>query len=262
MTYSKNQQEFLKEYKHTKHWVVQMRLLVFVLFLALWEVSSQMGWIDSFIYSSPSQIMYTFWDLLLKDQLMTHIGITIFETLVSFVLVILFSTGIATILWAFPRCSAVLEPYFVVLNSLPKSALAPLLIVWLGANIKTIIVAGMSVAIFGATISLYTGFKEIDSDKQKLILTLGGKKWDTLTKVILPASVPIQLSVMKVNIGLCLVGVIIGEFIGAKQGLGYLIIYSSQTFKLDWMLMAIVILCIVAMVLYQILNKIEKFITK
>ena len=145
----------------------------------------------------------------------------------------------------------------MVLNSLPKSALAPLLIVWLGANIRTIIVAGISVAIFGSIINLYTGFREVDPEKQKLIQTLGGSKKDELTKIVLPSSVPLILSVMKVNIGLCLVGVIIGEFIGARQGLGYLIIYGSQTFKLTWVLMSIVILCVIAMGLYAALDLIE-----
>ncbi len=262
MTHSVNQQKFLKDYRRNKIFIRTARILIFVIFLALWEVSSRLGWIDSFIFSSPSQIVMTFFELLEHHELSKHIGITLLETCISFLLVILFSTTIATILWIFPKCFAILEPYFVVLNSLPKSALAPLLIVWLGANMRTIILAGMSVAIFGATISLYTGFQEIDSDMQKLIRTLGGNKWDTLTKVILPASLPIQISTMKVDIGLCLVGVVIGEFIGAKEGLGYLIIYSSQTFKLDWMIMAIVILCIVAMGLYQILNQIEKIISK
>ena len=137
------------------------------------------------------------------------------ETLVSFVFTVFLGIGTAVLLWCCPKLSRILEPYLVVLNSLPKSALAPLLIVWLGANIRTIIVAGMSVAIFGSVINLYTGFREKDE----------------LTKIVLPSSVPLILSVMKVNIGLCLVGVIIGEFIGARQGLGYLIIYGSQTFN-------------------------------
>ena len=161
-------------------------------------------------------------------------------------------------LWAFPNLARILEPYLVVLNSLPKSAMAPLLIVWLGANMRTIIVAGMSVAIFGSIISLYSGFKETDPDKLKLIYTLGGTKKDALIKVILPSSIPLILSIMKVNIGLCLVGVIIGEFIGARQGLGYLIIYGSQVFKLSWVIMSIVILCIIAMGLYSILSFMEK----
>ena len=162
----------------------------------------------------------------------------------------------------FPRLAAILEPYFVVLNSLPKSALAPLLIVWLGANMKTIILAGMSVAIFGSILSLFSGFQEIDQDKQMLIKTLGGTKKDVLFKVILPASVPIQLSITKVNIGLCLVGVVIGEFIGAKEGLGYLIIYSSQVFKLTNLILSICILCVIAMGLYAIIGAVEKWYLK
>lgn len=137
-------------------------------------------------------------------------------------------------------------------------ALAPLLIVWLGANYKTIILAGISVAIFGSILNLYTSFTEIDPDSLKLIRTLGGKRKDELLRVALPSSVPYLLSVMKVNIGLCLVGVVIGEFIGARQGLGFLIIYSSQIFKLDWMILSIILLCIIAMILYQAVSLVEK----
>lgn len=159
-----------------------------------------------------------------------HLSVTITETLVSFLFVVVLGAGMAVLLWTCPRLAKITEPYLVVLNSLPKSALAPLLIVWLGANERTIIVCGMSVAIFGSILNLYTGFGEADPEKLKLIETLGGGKKEKLMKIILPSSVPLLLSVMKVNIGLCLVGVIIGEFIGARKGLGYLIIYSSQTF--------------------------------
>lgn len=244
--------------KQEQYFITLLRLMIFLGFLLLWEISARLSWIDSFIFSSPSQIFHAFLDMSLNQALFTHIGITLAETLLSFLFVVLFGIGIAVLLWASPKLSGVLEPYLVVLNSLPKSALAPLLIVWLGANERTIVVAGMSVALFGSIINLYTGFKEVDPEKRKLISTLGGNKRDELFKIVLPSSVPLILSVMKVNIGLCLVGVIIGEFIGAKQGLGYLIIYSSQTFKLTWMLMAICILCVIAMGLYGILSFIEK----
>ena len=124
-----------------------------------------------------------------------------------------------------------MEPYLVVLNSLPKSALAPLLIVWMGANVKTIITAGISVAIFGSVISIYSSFQSVEPDMLRLIATLGGTKKDMLFRVVLPWSLPGLLAVWKVNIGLCLVGVVIGEFIGAREGLGYLIIYGSQVFR-------------------------------
>lgn len=260
--HSPAQKQYLLRVKREKNLIRVSRTLLFLGFLILWEISARLGWIDSFIFSSPSEIWLTFLRMLKDQSLFTHIGITLAETLVSFVFTVLLGIGIAVLLWACPRLSRVLEPYLVVLNSLPKSALAPLLIVWLGANIRTIIVAGISVAIFGSIINLYTGFREVDPEKLKLIQTLGGSKKDELTKIVLPSSVPLILSVMKVNIGLCLVGVIIGEFIGARQGLGYLIIYGSQTFKLTWVLMSIVILCVIAMGLYATLDLIEKHVRK
>ncbi len=260
--FSPRQKQYLAQQKKEKHIILAARILLFVLFMGLWEVSAKWDWIDSFIFSSPSLITKTFF-LMCRDQsLFSHIAVTLTETLVSFFFVVLLGVGTAVLLWCSPKASRILEPYLVVLNSLPKSALAPLLIVWLGANERTIVVAGMSVAIFGSIINLYSGFCQADPEKLKLIETLGGHKKEKLTKIVLPSSVPLILSVMKVNIGLCLVGVIIGEFIGARKGLGYLIIYGSQTFKLTWVLMSIVILCVIAMVLYGILNFIEKRVWK
>lgn len=252
------QKKYLYQRKREKNTILLSRILLFLAFLLLWEISARQGFIDSFIFSSPFAIAENFVQMCRDQSLFSHIGVTLMETLVSFFFVVILGIGTAVLLWACPRISKILEPYLVVLNSLPKSALAPLLIVWLGANVKTIIVAGMSVALFGSVINLYTGFQETDPDKRKLIATLGGTKRDELFKIVLPSSIPLILSVIKVNIGLCLVGVIIGEFIGARQGLGYLIIYSSQTFKLTTVLMSILILCFIAMGLYSILNLIEK----
>ncbi len=236
-----------------------LRVFILFLFLILWEISARTGLIDSFIFSSPGLIWHSFYRMCTDGSIFPHLYVTIAETLISFLFVVLLGSAIAVLLWVCPRLAQITEPYLVVLNSLPKSALAPLLIVWLGANERTIIICGMSVAIFGSILNLYTGFCEADAEKLKLIETLGGGKKEKLTKIILPSSVPLLLSVMKVNIGLCLVGVIIGEFIGARKGLGYLIIYSSQTFKLTWVLMSIIILCIIAIILYEVLSLIEKY---
>ena len=259
---SRHQKQYLLQYKKEKRLIFTARILLFVLFMGLWEMSARCGWIDSFIFSSPSLIGKTFLSMCRDQSLFSHIGVTLTETLVSFFFVVILGVGTAILLWCSPKTSRILEPYLVVLNSLPKSALAPLLIVWLGANERTIIVSGVSVAIFGSVLNLYTGFQNTDPDKLKLIETLGGGKKEKFQKIILPSSLPLFLSVMKVNIGLCLVGVIIGEFIGARQGLGYLIIYSSQTFKLTWVLMSITLLCIIALILYGLLGLIEKYVTK
>ena len=259
---SRHQKQYLLQYKKEKRLIFTARILLFILFMGLWEMSARCGWIDSFIFSSPSLIGKTFLSMCRDQSLFAHIAVTLAETLVSFFFVVILGVGTAILLWCSPKTSRILEPYLVVLNSLPKSALAPLLIVWLGANERTIVVAGMSVAIFGSVINLYSGFCQADPEKLKLIETLGGHKKEKLIKIILPASLPLIISVMKVNIGLCLVGVIIGEFIGARKGLGYLIIYGSQTFKLTWVLMSIMILCIIAMGLYTVLNLLEKYIQK
>lgn len=229
-TVSSSQENYLKALQRRQHRITAIQILIFVAFLLLWETAVQLSWIDGFIFSSPSRVLKTFGTMWADRSIFLHTGITLLETLVSFGLVVISGIGIAVLLWYNTELSEILEPYLVVLNSLPKSALAPLLIVWLGANMKSIIVAGISVAIFGTVLNLYTGFNEMDPDKIKLIYTLQGTKRDVLRKVILPGTIPLLISVMKVNIGLCLVGVVIGEFIGARQGLGYLIIYGSQVF--------------------------------
>lgn len=256
------QTAFLAAHRKNRRVVTFLRVFLLILFLAVWELCSDFDVIDAFFFSSPSRVVINFLTLLKEKSLLTHIGITLYETLLSFLLVFLISMICATILWYSTRLSEILEPYLVVLNSLPKSALAPLLIVWLGTGMNTIIVAGMSVALFGAIISLYTGFRQVDEEKIRLIHTLGGSRRDSLFKVVLPGSIPIILSTMKVNIGLALVGVIIGEFLAARRGLGYLIIYGSQVFQLDMVITSILILCIIAMGLYQVIQGVEKFYRK
>ncbi len=256
------QAQYLKAIQRHRHTVIFFRCFLFIFFLTLWEISARTGQIDSFIFSSPSGIVKCFADLSADRTIFLHIWVTVYETLISFILVLICSICFAILLWFSDSLSEILDPYLVILNSLPKSALAPLLIVWLGANKKTIIVAGMSVAIFGSILNLYTSFKEVDPEDLKLIYTLHGTHLHALQKVVLPSSVPAIISNMKVNIGLCLVGVIIGEFIGAREGLGYLIIYSSQVFKMDWLLMSIVLLCVLAMTLYAFINLVEKWCQK
>lgn len=255
-----------RQYMHTqsirKRTIQIARLLLLLSFLVLWELASRFAWIDSFFFSSPTKLAECFSYMTTEHALFTHIGISLLETLLSFLFIMMISIVAASFLWRYEYAAKVLEPVLVILNSLPKSALAPLIIVWLGTGMKTIIIAGISVALFGCIINLYTCFRSTDPEKQKLIYVLGGKKHHVFTKVILPSGIPTILSNMKVNIGLALVGVMIGEFLAAKQGLGYLIIYASQVFKLDWLILCILILCIIAIALYEILHLTERKICK
>lgn len=256
------QQLYVKKHRRHHRFVTIMRGLVLFLFLFLWEMAARFSLIDSFFFSSPSIVVSYFVQMVKNGSFFSNTGITLLETLVSFLLVTFISLFTATILWYSKTLSEILEPYLVILNSLPKSALAPLFIVWLGTGTDTIIVAGISIAVFGSIISLYTGFKHIDEEKLKLIYTLGGTRLTALQKVVLPASIPAILSNMKVNIGLSLVGVIIGEFLAARRGLGYLIIYGTQVFQLNMVITSIIILCIIAMAFYQCIQFTEHLYKK
>ena len=185
-----DQQLFLLAHRRHHHFVHFSRIFMLLLFLTVWELFADFHIIDSFFFSSPSRVVACFVRMVSERSLFTHIGITLTETVISFFLVALVSLSAATLLWYSRRLSEILEPFLVVLNSLPKSALAPLLIVWLGTGMDTIIAAGISVAIFGAIINLYTGFLQADPKKLLLIRTLGGTRRDCFFKVVLPASIP------------------------------------------------------------------------
>ena len=256
------QQVYLDGIRREKIRVNCARVLILVIFIAVWEVCAQSGIINDFIFSSPSRIMKCFVSMCADGSLFRHVWVTLYETFISFFLVIGIGLTAAVLMWLSRSFSKIIEPYIVVLNSLPKSALAPILIVWLGNNIRTIIISAISVAVFGTILTLYTGFMEMDADKIKLIKTLGGTRFHVLTKVLIPGNLAVILNTMKVNMGLSLVGVIIGEFLAANEGLGYLIIYGSQVFKLDWVMLSIIILCMMATLLYQLINILEKVLSK
>ena len=227
----KSQEDYLRFEYHKKVRIRFYQIALFIFLLCTWEIASSLHIINPFIFSSPSRVIKCFCEMIVDKTLFLHIGVTLAETLISFSLVVLISLIMAVFLWWNETLSKILEPYLVVLNSLPKSALAPILIVWLGNNMKTIIIAAISVAVFGSILNLYTGFCNVEPDKIKLIQTLKGTRFDCLKLVVLPSSIPLFISIMKVNIGLSLVGVIIGEFLAARSGLGYLILYGSQVFS-------------------------------
>ncbi len=261
-SFSPGQKAYLHSIKMQKLLIIWCRFLIFAGFLTIWQLAADFGWIDDFYFSSPIAIGTLFLHDITTMSLLNHIRITLIESSLSFLLIILCSLLVATLFWFYPVLGKMFEPFLIVLNSLPKSALAPLIIVWLGTGPKTIILCGMSVGLFGCILNLYQTFQQTDPERLKLIETLGGTRIQAFTKVVFPGNTPAFISVAKVNIGLALVGVIIGEFLAGRQGLGYLIIYGSQTFKLDLVILSIVILCIIAMGLYWGLNILEKKIVE
>lgn len=255
---SENQKAFLKKERNHRISVIVMRVVILILLLCLWQVLAWLGIINDFIFSSPIKMGEYLVASCLDKSLFYHTSITLLETIVSFVFVTVLGLLLSIVLWSSRRMSEILEPYLVVLNSLPKSALAPVLIVWLGNNVKTVIVTGILIAVFSAAITMTTSLNQTDADKIKLIQSMGGSRFDVLCKVAIPSSIPVLIATMKVNIGLCLVGVIIGEFLAADAGLGYLIIYGSQTFKMTMVMSSIIVLCVLSAFLYQTIAIIEK----
>ena len=255
---SQKQLDYLKKMKKRKCLVRSTQVLILIVFFVIWEIAAQQNIIDPFLFSQPSRMISAMTDMATSGILFKHIGVTLYETVLGFLLGTIFGTLIAILLWWNDFISDVTEPYLVVLNSLPKTALAPIIIVWLGNNMTSTIATALMTSIVVTIMTVLNGFLHIDSDKIKLIQTFGGTKKQVLTKVILPASVPTIISALKINVGLSFVGVIVGEFLVAQYGLGYLIVYGSQIFKLDWVMLSVILLAIMAAIMYQLIVLLEK----
>lgn len=236
-------------------WATQLILLAAL--LLLWEVAANKHLIDPFITSQPSAIWQTFLRLARDGSIFFHTAITVSETILSFLIGTILGTLVAILLWWSDFLSRVLDPYIVILNSTPKIALGPIFIVFLGDGMRAIITMALTISIIVTIVMVFTGFKEVDPNKIKLVRTFGASKLQVLQKVVLPASVPTMIAALKVNVGMSFVGVIVGEFLVARAGLGYLIIYGQQVFQLHLAMTSVVILIVTAAILYQMVAYLE-----
>lgn len=217
-----------------------------------------LGIVNTFIVSAPLRVLKTLARLNASGELFVHIGVTMFETIAGFTVGTLVGTLIAVLMWWSKTLSRILDPYMVVLNALPKIALGPIIIVWVGAGMEAIIVMALLISTIVTIMTVLAGFNEISAEKQLLMRTLGANKMQTFLKVILPASVPTIIGALKLSVGMSWVGVIVGEYLVSKSGLGYLIVYGGQVFQLDLVMTSIVILCILAALMYYCIAFLEK----
>ncbi|MCB2296981.1 ABC transporter permease [Clostridium tagluense] len=255
---SDEHKNYIKGVKREKYLVILTRLVILIAFFSLWEIAGRLKWIDSFLTSTPSKMYDSFIQLYSEGTLLYNIFITCFETVIGFVLGTILGALIAILLWWSDFVSRVLDPYLIVLNALPKVALAPIIIFWVGNGIKAIIVIALLISIVVTIISILSGFKEVDEDKIKLLKTFGASKFQILINLIIPASIGALISALKINVGLSWVGVIMGEFLVAKNGLGFLIIFGGQISQLDMVMMSIVILSLLAYLMYEMVAFIER----
>ena len=258
---SPGQQEWLFREKKRKKKLRLCQIGLLVLFFGLWELLARVGVIDGFLMSQPSRMLHT---ILAASQnnLLHHIGVTCYETLTGFALGILIGCTLSTLLWWSPFACDMLEPYLVVLNALPKIALGPVIILWAGAGTRAIIVMTLFISTVVTVLEMLNGFLATDPNMIKMARSFGASRWQTFFKLVLPANLRTLFSSLKINIGLSMVGVIAGEFLVSRAGLGYLIVYGGQVFQMDLVMSSVLILAVLAAVLYKGVSLIEKLLSR
>lgn len=260
--YSKEHLKYIKKIKRNNIFIHIFQLLIILFFLLFWQCLADKEIINTFVFSSPKNCLNTLINLYQKNNLFNHIYITFYETVLSFLIGTIIGILIASILWWNKTLAKILDPYLTILNSLPKVALGPIIIIWAGASMKSIIIMALLISVIITTMNVYEGFKNIDPIKIKLMNALNATKRQLYTKLILPGSFNTIISTLKINISMSLVGVIMGEFLVSKEGIGYLIMYGSQIFNLDLVITGIIVLCIFATIMYYLILMIENKLIK
>ena len=251
-------QAYLRQIRRQKIRINVLRVALLFGFLILWELAAQFGWVDVFIVSCPSRVAATLSRLWQSGELLRHLLTSCGETVTGFVLGTLLGALAAIGLWWSRFAARVLEPYLVVLNALPKTALGPIFIVWIGAGTESIIAMTLAISVFVTIMNMYVGFCGVDPEKLRLMKALGATKAQTLRLLVIPANYATLFNTLRVNVGLSWVGVIMGEFLVSKAGLGYLIVYGSQVFNMDLVMASVLLLAAVAVVMYQLVLLLER----
>lgn len=250
---------FLRAIRLRQAWVAIAQVAVLVAFLALWQLSTAWGLVDPFIISQPTQIAAKLSEMFGDGSLWFHTAVTVAETLVGFVVGTVAGIAIAGMFWWWRFLSEVADPYVVVLNATPKMALGPVFIIWLGATMSAVIALAVSISLFVTILSVYSAFQQADRDKLLLVTSFGASKWQQFSKVVFPSAVPTIIATLKVNIGLSLIGAIVGEFLAARAGLGYLIIYGQNIFSMSLVMTSVVILTVIAGLMYYAVSWAERY---
>ncbi len=262
LEYSPAHLNYLRGVKKKSILVNVARLSILLCFLLLWELSAHFEWVNPFITSSPSRIGKTIVSLYESDSLFLHVGTTLWETLAGFAIAVILGYSIALLLWWSEIFRRVSEPYFVVLNALPKIALGPLIIIWCGTGSEAIVFMTVLIGLIVAILNMLNGFMATDENKLLLLKSMGASKLQILTKLVIPSSMPNFISMLKINVGMAWIGSIMGEYIVSKAGIGYLIVYGGQVFKLDLVMSAVFILCVLAAAMYAVVALVERLLIK
>ena len=258
MFISEERKRYLSKIKREKLFVSFFRFLIIFIFIIGWEILARFDIINTFTFSSPSLIIKTFTELLRNGTLFSHIGITLYEVILCFFLATIIGLLFAALLWFIPILSKIIGPYLTVLNSLPKVSLGPLIIIWVGASINSIIFMSLLISTFITIINIYNGFISTNKNYIILLKSFGANKWQIFRNVVFPSNIQTIISALKINISMNLIGVIMGELLVSKKGIGYLIMYGSQVFNINLVITGVVILGIISYLMYFVIDKFEK----
>ncbi|MEG1581576.1 MAG: ABC transporter permease [Clostridia bacterium] len=262
LNYSISHKRYLRSLKLNRLYISIGRWSLLIILLILWEFIANAGIVDPFITSSPSRIFFKLKDLFVSNEIYLHVRVTLTECILSFTLSTIIGVAVALLLYLLPFVRKILDPYLVILNSLPKVALGPLILVWVGTGTKAVVTMGILICIIITILSMLGGYLKVDQDKIKLMQTMGANRFQIMHMLVIPSTLPEFISVLKINVGMAWVGVIMGEYLSSKAGLGYLIVYGGQFFDLDQVMASIFVICVLASLMYFLVSSLEYLLNK
>ncbi len=248
--------------KKDKIFITIWQIILFILIIGLWELLARIKIIDKFLFSCPSDIIKLLFEYIKNGEIFEHIYISLLEVILGLVIGTISGILIATILWYSDFLSKILDPFLVILNALPKTALAPIMIIWAGTGVSGIVVVAISILLIITVLSVYNHFKNIEEEKIKMLKSFDATKTQIFFKLILPSNIANIINVIKINVGMSWIGVIVGEFLVSRAGIGYLIMYGGQVFKLDMVMMGVLVLSVLAFFMWKIVDILEKYLLR
>jgi NitT/TauT family transport system permease protein len=238
----------------------QIGILVGV--IGLWETAALRGWIDAFFWSQPSAIFQTLTIFFTTGDAWTDIAFTFRSTIFGFLLGTTAGSLLGLSFWWSRNYAAILQPYIICFESIPKLALAPLIILVFGLGLASKIAIATALTLVVSTLTSYAGVKALDHDGERLFYSLGASRLQVFFKLVVPSCLPWIISILRVNIGLALTGAVVGEFIASQHGLGRAILYAGQTYDIALVWVAVLVLSTLAVIMYAAVSWLERVLLK
>ncbi len=248
--------------RRNKRIISLARLSVAVLIVLCWELFTRIGWMDAYYWSSPVRILNTTWTQITEGTLLEDIAYTSSSTILGFIGGTLLGSLLGLSFWWSRRFAGISEPFLILLNAMPKLALAPVLVILLGIGFFSKVALAFAMTVVVAALSAHSGVQSVDKDMEKLMYSLGAKRHQVFTKVVIPWAMPWMISSLRINIALSLAGAIVGEFIASSHGIGRMVIYAGTILDINLVWVGVVVLSVLSMVMYTGVVLLEKWLSK